>query len=220
MHSSPSKRGPGQNVVPVEPEPCDPECDDVDGGGGGECVIDDECNDATGVPRNPALLVANADLAFAGLELRRGGTGEEVATTFDLVEGQFDNFPRVWMGQPDQLLDAGASYEIWATPESLGDAFAISDFTVGDLVDTTAPAAPALTAMTATHWVGGESCDGAACWPGSGTIESFVVEHDATEPLGYGIVELRRADSAESVATILRRSFRERHDRSVHGPLL
>jgi hypothetical protein len=44
VHASPSKRGPGQNVVQVQPEPCEG-CEDVDGCGGGQCSGDGECSE-------------------------------------------------------------------------------------------------------------------------------------------------------------------------------
>jgi hypothetical protein len=45
VHASPSKRGAGQNVVPVDPQPCDDECEDVDGCDYGECTKDGECQE-------------------------------------------------------------------------------------------------------------------------------------------------------------------------------
>jgi hypothetical protein len=100
---------------------------------------------ATGVPRNVrlALYYFFPDYGGPALALRELGTGVEIPLTIEAVlHGSLIVF-----AQPDELLAAGAEYEIIVPPSLFHER--VTTFTVGDTLDESPPAFAGLAALAA-----------------------------------------------------------------------
>lgn len=152
--------------------------------------------DAVDVPRNTVFLWSSLDSGEPFL--RRAGTGERVALA--LEERHYDNYyGPVWLGRPDALLEAGASYEICAV---VSGSESCSGFTVGSAVDEETPQLAAPTALHAQRLrnVDGE-CD-ARCW--GSPSDALIIDHAAASEPGYAVIEVRREKYADLSWSFLR----------------
>jgi hypothetical protein len=151
---------------------------------------------AVGVPRSTIVMWSAIDSEAP--VLRRDGTGEEVAATFE--ERRYDNYyGPVWLGRPAALLEDGGAYQICAL---VGGIESCSGFTVGSAIDEVTPELAAPTALYAQRLrnVDGE-CD-ARCW---GTpSDALIIDHAAASEAGFAVIEVRRQEYSDLAWSFLR----------------
>ncbi len=151
---------------------------------------------AVEVPRNTVIMWSALDSGQP--VLRRAGSGESVGLA--LEERRYDNFyGAVWLGRPDGLLEAGASYQICAL---VAGSESCSAFTVGSAVDEQMPELAAPTALYAQRLrnVDGE-CD-ARCW--GSPSDALILDHAPASEAGYAVIEVRRQEYADLSWSFLR----------------
>lgn len=163
------------------------------------CVAEALAHPAAGavdVPRNTVILWSALDSAAP--VLRRAGDGEEVALA--LEEQRYANYyGPVWLGRPDALLEAGASYEICAL---VGSTESCSGFTVGDGLDEDMPELAAPTALHAQRLRNVDGECGALCW--GSPSDALILDHAPASEAGYAVIEVRRQEYDELSWSFLR----------------